>query len=76
MRNITQYEVTVTPKSAGDSRLLIISAEAGAIYNVTGLRWAATYDIDFNVVIHTDGQGELTYDIGVPHITINTSSGK
>ena len=73
-RSITQYEVTLTPQDGGDSRLVLVPAEANAAYIVRDLAPGTAYDIKVYVVIDTEtkGQGELTYDIGIPLFTITT----
>ena len=73
-RNITKYEVTLTPHGGGDSRFVLVPADANAGYSVTGLPPGTTYDIKVDVVIDTatKGQGELTYDIGIPLLTVTT----
>ena len=69
-RYITQYEVTVSPRDGGNPQVALVPAEAGVVVIVTGLRLPNTFDIGIDVVIDTEGQGEQTYDIGVPVITV------
>ncbi len=71
-REITQYAVTVTPQDGGPSQTVYVPAEEGVEYTVTGLMPGTTYDIDIEVVIDTDGQGEVEYDIGVERQTVTT----
>ena len=73
-RNITQYEVTLIPQDGGHTRLVLVPAEANAAYIVRDLAPGTAYDIKVYVVIDTEtkGQGELTYDIGIPLFTITT----
>ena len=72
-RNITSYEVTVTNQNDGTKQAVFVSAAPGMVYNITGLQRGSTYDIEINVVIDTEGQGEQTYDIGIRPITVNTT---
>ena len=74
-RNITQYVVTVSPQDGGDAKVVFVPAEAGVVGMVTGLRLPNTFDIGIEVVIDTEGQGEQTYDIGVPVITVTPAPG-
>ena len=69
-RNITQYVVTVSPQDGGDAQVVLVPAEAGAEYIIAGLQPVTPYDINVNVVINTEGQGDKTYDIGVLPLTV------
>ena len=73
-RNITQYAVTLTRQDSRDSQVVFVLAEADAAYIFTDLRPGTTYIIKVNVIIDTatKGQGELTYDLGIPTLTITT----
>ena len=72
-RNITYYEVTLTPRNGGTTQVVFVPAEAGAVYTVTKLRYLTTYDIEVNPVINTEGQGEQTYSMEVHSVTANTT---
>ena len=65
-RAITQYAVTLTPQNGGEPITTFSPAEAGSEATFTGLEPETTYDIQINAVIDTEGQGEETFDIGVP----------
>ncbi len=73
-REITQYAVTVTPQDGGPSQTVYVPAEGGAEYTITGLMPGTAYDIDIEVVIDTDGQGEVEYDIGIPAQEVTTGN--
>ena len=73
VRNITQYAITLTPQDGGDPITVFAPAEAGSSLEVTGLKPETAYDIEVMAVINTDGQGEETYDLGIPILTIETS---
>ena len=51
---------------------MFVPAEADAVYIITGLQPVTTYDIQIDVVIDTEGQGEQTYDLGVPPLIVTT----
>ena len=70
-RNITYYAITISSQDGEDQQFASVPAEA-AVYNITGLQMATTYDIGINVVIDTEGQGEQTYDLGVPPFIVTT----
>ena len=70
---ISHYVVTVIPRDGRDSQVVFIPAEGGIVYNITGLR-QTTYDIKVEHIIDTEGQGELTYDLGLPLLTVTTTS--
>ncbi len=72
-RQITEYAVTVAPQDGGPSQTVYVPAEEGAEYTITGLMPGTMYSVDVGVVVDTDGQGELTYDIDVPPLNVNTS---
>ena len=71
-RNITQYAVTLTPQDGGLPITVFVPAEPGASIEVTGLTPETAYDVDVMAVIDTEGQGEVTYNLGIPTITIET----
>ena len=73
LRNISQYAITLTPKDGGDPITVFAPAEAGTSLEVTGLKPETDYDIDIMAVIDTEGQGEETYDLRIPKLTIKTS---
>ena len=73
-RDITQYAVTISSRDGGDSQNVLVPAEAGVVVNVTGVRLPNIFDIGIEVVIDTEGQGEQTYDIGVPVITVTPAA--
>ncbi|XP_072031301.1 uncharacterized protein [Amphiura filiformis] len=75
-RQITQYAITVTPQDGGPLQTVYVLAEAGSEHTVTGLTPGTTYDVDIGVVINTDGQGEIVFDIGTSPQSINTTSVK
>ena len=75
-RNITQYAATIIPQDGKKSRIVFVPAKAGVVVNVTGLQLPNTFDIRIDVVIDTEGQGEQTYDIGVPMVTVTLLPGK
>ena len=75
-RNITQYVVKVSSQDGGDPQIVFVPAEVGVVGIVTGLRLPNTFDIGTKVVINTEGQGEQTYDIGVPVFTVTPVAGK
>ena len=72
-RNITQYEITLTPQDGGDLITVYAPTEAGTSIEVPGLTPETEYDIQVKVVIETEGQGEESYDLGIPPMTIETS---
>ena len=72
-RIITHYVVTVVDRDRGDSLVNYVLAEAGIVYNITGLR-PTKYDIKVEHVIDTDGQGEQTYDLESPLLSVTTTS--
>ena len=72
-RNITQYEVTLIPQDGGDPITVYAPAEAGTAIEVSGLTPETQYDIQIRAVIETEGQGEESYDLGIPRMTIETS---
>ena len=72
-RTITHYIVTVVPRDGGDSQAAFVLAEAGIVYNITGLN-QTTYDVKVEqVIIDTEGQGEQIYDLGSPMVTVTTT---
>ena len=71
-RNITQFAVTLTPRDGGDPITVYTPAEAGTSLDVPGLTPETEYDIEVMAVIDTEGQGEETYDLGIPILTVNT----
>ena len=71
-RNITQYAVTLTPQDGGPPITILVPAEPGASLEVTGLTPETAYDVDVMAVIDTEGQGEQTYNLGIPSILIET----
>ena len=73
LRNITQYAVTLTPQDGGDPITVFAPAEAGSSLEITELTPETAYDIEVMAVINTDGQGEETYDLGIPTLNIETS---
>ena len=75
-RNITQYLVKVSPRDGGDQQVVFVTPEVSAVVIVTGLNLLNTFDIGTEVVIDTEGQGEQTYDIGVPVITVTSATRK
>ena len=62
----------MTPQDGGEPITVMVPAEAGTEYEITGLRPETTYDTQIDVVIDTEGSEE-TYDIGVPGIVFETS---
>ena len=72
-RAITQYAVTLTPRDGGSPISTFAPAEAGTSLRVTGLKPETEYDVEVMAVIDTEGQGEETYDLGIPILTIETS---
>ncbi|XP_072042464.1 uncharacterized protein [Amphiura filiformis] len=73
-RNITHYEVTLTPQDGGSSQTVYIPAEAGTNYTITGLKPSTMYNIETHAVIETEGQGEPEpYDLGIPPQVFITS---
>ena len=74
-RVIIQYVVTVVPRDGGDSQVVFVPAEDGIMYNITGLK-RTTYDIIVEYIIDTDGQGQQTYDLRSPLLTVTTTSSK
>ncbi|XP_072042791.1 uncharacterized protein [Amphiura filiformis] len=66
-RNITLYDVTLTPQDGGPSQTVYVPTEAGTNYTITGLKQGTMYDIETRVVIETEGQGDPEpYDLGIP----------
>ena len=72
-RSVTQYAVTLTPQDGSPPITVFVSAEASTNYTVLGLKPETSYDVEVGVVIDTEGQGEETYDLGVPKFSIETS---
>ena len=71
-RNITYYAVTISSQDGEVQESVSIPAEAAAVYTITGLQMATTYNFGINVVIDTEGQGEQTCDLGVPPFIVTT----
>ncbi|XP_072042793.1 uncharacterized protein [Amphiura filiformis] len=72
-RNITHYEVTLTPQDGGPSQTVYVPAEAGTNYTIPGLKPNTTYVIETRAVIETEGQGEPEpYDLGIPPLLFTT----
>ena len=71
-RYVSQYAVTYSPHDGGNSHVVLVPAETGAEYNITGLLPETLYDIGVDAVINTNGQGEHTYDLGVRLLTVST----
>ena len=73
-RNITQYAVSISSQDGGEQEVALVPAEAGSntVYTATDLQPATIYDIEFNVVIDTEGQGERTYDLGISSLIVST----
>ena len=71
-RNITQYAVTISSQDGGHQEVVFIPAEDVAVYDFEGLQPATTYNFEINVVIYTAEQGEQTYNLGVPPLTVST----
>ena len=73
-RLITQYAIKIIQKyNGGNLQVALVPAEGDAMYVITNLQPATTYDIEVNVVIDTEGQGEQPFDLGVPFLTVTTS---
>ena len=68
-RSITRYEVTTVQRDGGGSQIALVTAESGVIYTVSSLHSPMGFDFRTNVVINTEGQGEQSYDIGVPPLS-------
>ena len=71
-RAIAQYAVTATPQDGGPSETFYVPAEEGAELTLSGLDPETTYDIGVSAVIDTEGQGEETFDLGFPPMSITT----
>ena len=71
-RAITQYAVTLTPQDGGPAQIAYIPAEAGT-YPVEGLSPETMYDVLFEPVIDTEGQGEEPFDLGIAPLMLETS---
>ena len=71
-RNITHFAVTLTPRDGGDAITVYAPAEAGTSLDITGLTPETEYHIEVMVVIDTEGQGEETYDLRIPILTVIT----
>ena len=71
-REITQFAVTFTPQDGGPPVTMYFPAEEGTPFTADGLSPETAYDVEVGVVIDTEGQGEETYDLGIPPLTIET----
>ena len=71
-REITQYSITATPQDGGPSVTFYVLAEEGASITVSDLDPETAYDIKVSAVIDTEGQGEETFDLGLPSLSITT----
>ena len=71
-RNITYYAIEIGSQDGGNQQVVFVPTEDTDVYTITGLQPAITYDIDVYVVIDTEGQGEQTYDLGIPPIIATT----
>ena len=71
-RNIRQYVVTISSQDGGDRQVVLIPPETLGVHTITGLQSTTTYYVVINVIIDTDGQGERTYDLGIPSLTVTT----
>ena len=71
-REITQFAVTFTPQDGGPPVTMYFPAEDGTSFTADGLSPETAYDVEVGVVIDTEGQGEETYDLGIPALTIVT----
>ena len=61
-------------QDGGEPQVAFVPAELGAFYIITNLHVTTIYDIKVEVVIHTEGQGELTYDIKPSVFSVTTKS--
>ena len=73
-RAITQYAVTVTPDNGGPSKTVLFPAVAESDFTITDLDPDTTYDIQYSAVINTEGQGEVTYDLGAATLSATTTN--